>query len=125
MRVLTNINKTRRNFMRSHFKEPTQKQLDKQWLKKQAVLGYQRMLQAMPRNTTKEILAWDRVFQTWAKMTGAFVPDNTVNVANNLLVVTRAEDDDAWQRQARQQQHDLRQRTKVAADTLLNTRDSG
>ena len=114
----------RRQFMRAHFKEPTEKQIKKIWDKNQAILGYQKLLLTMPRDTTKEILAWDRVFQTLAKMAGYFVAEQTINANNNVIFVSRAENKAAWEKQAQQQQHDLRIKTKVASDTIINTRDS-
>lgn len=109
--------------MRTHFKDDKKQQ--KIWDKEQAILGYQKMLLAMPRGTAKEIIVWDRVFQTLAKMAGFFVAEQTVNTANNLILVSRAENKSAWEQQALQQQRELRAKTKMASDTRLGTRNSG
>ena len=111
--------------MRSHFKEPTEKQIKKAWNKHQCILGYQKMLVEMPRNTVKEVLAWDKVFQTYAKMCGHFSAEQQVNTANNIIFISRAENKEAWEQQAKQQQHDLRIKTKMAGDTLVKSRNSG
>ena len=114
----------RRQFMRSHFKEPTEKQIKKAWDKQQCILGYQKMLIDMPRTNIKERLAWDKVFQTYAKLAGLFIAEQTVNTANNVIFVSRAENKEAWEQQALKQQHELRIKTKMASDTKQHTRDS-
>lgn len=111
-------------FIKEHFKEPTKLQVKNAWSKQQAILGLQKMLQTMPRGSTREIIAWDKVFTTLAKMAGWFTADTTINTANNLIFVSRAENKEAWELQAKHQQNELRLKTKMATDTRINTRNS-
>lgn len=111
--------------MRSHFREPTQKQIDQQWSKQQVILGLQKMLQTMPRTNPREVLVWDKVLTTLGKMTGWFVPEQTVSTTNNLMFVTREQNREAWAESAKQQQIRLRDQTKMATDPRIDARNSG
>ena len=111
-------------FIRDHFKEPTDKQVQKAWTKIQAISGYQKILEKMPKTTTRDLIVFDKLFQTWAKMTGAFIPEVTSNTTNNVIFISRAENKAAWELQAKLQQQALRDKTKVASDTIINARNS-
>ena len=111
--------------MRTHFKEPTDNQIQKLWTKKQTMLGVQSILTKIPKESRADLIVFDKLLNTYSKMAGFFLPDTTVNTANNLIFVTKAENKEAWQQQAMQQQNELRRKTKMATDSGVNSRDSG
>ena len=122
--MTSEVTKLRRNFARSHFKEPTEKQIMKQWTKNQLILGLQKSIVEAPITTPSERNARCREMELLAKMTGALQPEQVTSQSNNVIFVTRAENKEAWQQQALEQQNELRRKTKVASDTGIDTRDS-
>lgn len=114
----------RRNFVRSHFREPTEKQIMKRWTKEQFILGLQKSITEMPNSTPQERKVRLNYLETWGKATGVFMPDVTNNTANNVIFVTKEENKEAWAQQALRQQNALRIKTKMATDTGVNSRDS-
>lgn len=115
----------RKNFARSHFREPTERQVMKRWTKDQFILGLQKSIVEMPNSTPQERKVRLNYLETWGKATGVFVPEAATTTSNNVIFVTKEENKEAWAQQALKQQNALRIKTKMATDTGVDSRDSG
>ena len=121
--MASEVTKLRRNFCRSHFREPTEKQIMKQWTKQQFILGLQRAILEAPVDSPAARNSRCRHMELWAKVTGATEPE-TNQTNNNVIFVTREENKEAWAQQALKQQNALRIKTKMATDTGVVAGDS-
>ena len=90
-----------------HFRPHSPTDIEKiqtQWAKEQAVSGIQQMMLEMPTDTPKDRLVWIKFFETWARMTGAFVPETLTQTTNNILVIPQEQNDELWPKRVKSEQ---------------------
>lgn len=95
----------------------TPKQKIKLLSKTRLLAKLEEKLEAMPVDTDRQLLVYLKYAVEIGKMQGYYQPEVAVTNHSNVLVVTREESDEIWQKRAVEQQRSLQQSSSLATNT--------